>query len=251
MSVWVCCPSARPVADVNERFNKWRDMGYNVALWRDDLMAETPRADILAGGPYPGFYVASNCLIELALHDQSCDWVVCAGDDTDPDPTKRADEIARECSERFRISTGAFCGPEDDYEIMRPGTFGVMQPTGHRWGDKQGAYIDRVAGSPWISREFARRINGGRGPWWPEYFHMGGDEELQAVAMKLGVFWQRPDLTHFHQHWGLPAPGQTIGHKANMPKFLERANSPEHWRQYKALFTARKAAGFPGHEVIA
>lgn len=129
--------------------------------------------------------------------------------------------------------------------------FGVMQPTGDRWGDAQGAYIDRVAGSPWIGREFARRMYGGSGPYWPEYFHMGVDEELQAVATKLGVFWQRPDLTHYHAHWGRPRPGERMGQVDRMPAFLAEANSPEHWRKYKALFSKRQAAGFPGHEPIA
>jgi hypothetical protein len=231
------------VAEVNARMDKWRAMGYKIALWRDHFDQGIVADIIFAERGYPGFYVACNNLIlDCLIYNSDCDWMVCAGDDTDPDPTKTAGEIERECTEHF-------VNPHP--RKFNPGTFGVMQPTGHRWGDKQGAYIDRVAGSPWIGREFARRVNGGKGPWWPEYFHQFGDEELQAVATKLGVFWQRPDLTHFHQHWGLPLPGQTIGHKSSMPPFLAKANSPEHWRQYKALFEARKAAGFPGHEVIA
>ena len=44
-------------------------------------------------------------------------------------------------------------------------TFGVMQPTGDRWGERNGiATIDRIAGSPWMGREFCRRMYHGSGP---------------------------------------------------------------------------------------
>ncbi len=125
-----------------------------------------------------------------------------------------------------------------------------MQPTGDRWGDKNGAYIDRVAGSAWIGREFCRRAYGGKGPMWHEYFHMFNDQELQEVAIKLGVFWQRPDLIQLHRHWGR-GPENGIGSAAKMPEFLRTANGPDNWRRMKGIFEARKAAGFPGSEVIA
>lgn len=100
------------------------------------------------------------------------------------------------------------------------------------------AYIDRVAGSPWLGREWCERINGGQGPLWPEYTHMFVDEEVQAVAEKLGVFWQRPDLIHPHEHWGKTAQ--------RPPEFLREVNSPAHWKRYGDLFARRKAQGFPG-----
>lgn len=155
-------------------------------------------------------------------------------------------------------------------------TFGVMQATGDRWGHDRnthtpqltkdgrcsqcghpkdhyrhmmGAYIDRVAGSPWMGREFCLRANHGKGPLWPGYYHMGCDEELQAVATRLGVFWQRPDLIHLHQHWGRGV-GDAMGLTANMPDFLKRANSREEWAKYKELFLEREAAGFPGSEPL-
>jgi len=129
-----------------------------------------------------------------------------------------------------------------------------MQPTGDRWGEGQGGFadapIDRVADSPWISREFARRMYGGTGPYWHEYRHQFVDEELQNVALKLGVFWQRPDLTQRHNHWGRPRDGEIMAPSSRMPAFLAEANSAEHWRKYKGIFEARRAAGFPGHEPI-
>lgn len=264
MSVWLCCPSARPVAEVNARMQKWRDMGYKIALWRDTTTGEYPECDrLIISSQWPGVYVAWNTLVANVFRTQpDCDWVVCAGDDTDPDPTKRADDIAAECSHLFGAQQMRFVqsvrflegGAQEDTPPTYHSTFGVMQPTGDRWGEDEAmarhmwpdapAYIDRICGSPWIGREFARRVNGGRGPWWPEYRHMHGDEELQAVAKSLGVLWQRPDLTHHHDHCRRDGVART-------PEFLVEAYGPEHWAKYSKLFAERKAAGFPGHEVIA
>lgn len=243
--VWLCIPSARPSAEVAARMAKWTDRGYLIALHRDGP-DDTNRLKyhLCMSSPYPGYALAVNRLIQQVMRcDLHADWFVTGGDDVDPDPTKTADEIASEC-------TDSFCSRITGLHDHRMDTFGVMQPTGDRWGDRQGAYIDRVAGSPWIGREFARRAYGGNGPYWPEYTHMGVDEELQAVATKLGVFWQRPDLIHMHDHWGRPRPGELIGQRSRMPAFLEEANSPAEWRRYKELFAARAAAGFPGSEVI-
>ncbi len=254
-NVWLCIPSARPATEVAARMSKWRDQGYKIALWRDHLSDGTggpPLLDVaihIAVGEYPGYAAAVNRLIsEVAKRDTSSDWFVTGGDDVDPDPTKTAYQIAHECTRYFLDLHEKHCaGCTIDANLVA--TFGVMQPTGDRWGDRQGAYIDRVAGSPWIGREFARRTYQGNGPYWPEYTHMGVDEELQAVATKLGVFWQRPDLTHYHDHWGRPRPGEPMGQRSRMPAFLDEANSPAEWRRYKELFAARAAAGFPGSEV--
>jgi hypothetical protein len=73
---------------------------------------------------------------------------------------------------------------------------------------------------------------------------MFADEELQNVAQKMGVLWQRPDLIHFHQHPTLEGPmkAQSI--------WQRKIYSSEHWQASKALFDSRKAAGFPGSEPI-
>ena len=164
---------------------------------------------------------------------KECDWLVIGADDLLPDPLKTADEIARELSD------------------WRADTFGVCQPTGDlSFGDATGPYAERVAGSPFVGRQFCERINQGKGPLREEYFHMGADEELQAVATKLGMFWQRRDLTHEHRHWGRPRPGEKYGQRSRMPAFLERANSPTEWAKYKRIFAERKAKGFPGSEPL-
>lgn len=268
MSVWMLCPSARPVEEAETCFARWRALGYKLAVFRE-LVRGPVTADLLVKTlPYPGYALAQNTLCALVLaEDSTAEWLVCAADDVHPDPTYEPEEIALQCVHHFLGDT-----------------FGVMQPTGDRWGEcpasechdfiprppgspmpdrctlcgrteddafhQGGAYIDRVAGSPWIGREFARRMYGGKGPYWPGYTHMGVDEELRAVALLHGVYWPRRDLMHFHAHWGRPRAGERIGRADRMPEFLRTANSGEEWNRYKRLFAERKAAGFPGSEPL-
>jgi hypothetical protein len=278
-SAWLCIPSARPPAERDPILKLWRDRGYKIALQCDGSLDlyENEYGDVVFQRTYQGYAEAVNYLSKAVLETTpEAQWIVCAGDDTEPDRNHTAEEIAAQCTAHFRK---LHYGNESHHapEVGPLATFGVMQPTGDRWGEHRnthtftpraggrpeiqlcsqcgrvkdnsihmvGAYIDRVAGSPWIGREFALRANQGRGPLWPEYFHMGCDEELQTVATRLGVFWQRPDLIHLHNHWGREA-----GNAANMPAFLKRANSAEEWNKYKALFAERQAAGFPGSEPL-
>ena len=264
MSVWVVCPSARKPEELAVWSSAWHIKGYKIALWRDLNDSSGQFADITQWSAvrqpepgYPGYAIAVNFLVELLLgFDETFEWAVIAGDDIFPDPNKSAEEIAVECSEHFAgYKLGAAVHLED---YARHATFGVMQPTGDRFGEERnakdpamrGAYIDRVCGSAWVGREFCARINRGRGPLWPEYTHQFVDEELQNIALKYGVLWQRRDLTHYHDHWGRPKQGQTMGDMRNMPEFLKEANSQEHWRKYRNLFETRRNAGFPGSEPI-
>lgn len=243
MSVYLCIPSARPDGGT---VPKWSAAGYKTALWRDP---DSPLIDsnITIRAQYRGYAIACNTLIKLVLDsDPTCDWVICGGDDVLPDPNHTPAWIASKCEEYF-ADIAVVRG--DDPGPAHASSFGVMQPTGDRWGANElgpwprgSAYIDRVCGSPWIGREFCRRVNGGIGPWWPEYQHMFVDQELQAVAQRLGVLWQRPDLTHMHQHWGRE------GDRRAMPEFLREVSGPVHWQEAKALFESRKAGGFIGSE---
>lgn len=233
-SVWVTVPSKRPPEHLAKWAAAWRGQGYSIAVWRDSpLGIDLSIADWWDGCiPYPGYSVATNRLIQHVIKDRGAQWCIIGGDDVYPDPDHTADEIAAQCEAHFG------------------GTFGVLQCTGDRWGDDErsrdqygadrGAYIDRIAGSAWIGREFAQRVYQGRGPIWPEFWHMFGDEHLQCVAEKLGVFWQRRDLTQRHEHWAR-GDGRT---RDDMPEFLSKANSPEHWQESKAIFERLKAGGF-------
>lgn len=228
LSTWFCIPSKRPAAEVNATLNIWRAQGYKIAIWRD-AGDEEVICDLQLSGTYPGYPVAVNALCRSVIeHDTSAEWLVTGGDDTEPDPNKRADEIAAECTAHFG------------------GTFGVVQPTGDRWA---GGQIDRICGSPFMGREWCERAHGGSGPLWYEYWHMFVDEDLHNVARKLGVLWQRRDLTHKHNHFcRVENEVDWVKGRAEMPAFLREANSPEHWNKYKALFERRRREGFPGHE---
>lgn len=279
MSAWLVLPSKRPPEEVEPILELWRKQGYRVAVQRDPSDVGVLHANIIFKRPYAGYAEAVNYLSgQVLMMEPDAEWIVCAGDDTQPDAAHSADEIRWDCN-RYFMNLWHERPDCPDKGAIASRTFGVMQPTGDRWGDHQnththtahrdgsgrcnqcghpkdhnrhqhGAYIDRVAGSPWMGREFCLRVNQGRGPLWPEYFHMGCDEELQAVATRLGVFWQRPDLIHLHKHWGRGEGGKMVDANT-MPDFLKRANSLEEWQRYKALFAQREAAGFPGSEPLA
>lgn len=262
MSTWIVMPSKRQVAEAEKVLTAWRTMGYKIALWRD--WNDEPIAhlcDIVRPGEYPGYARAVNALAAEVLDvDPLCDWVVAAGDDTLPDPNKSADEIAAECSDHYSDLHHQFAEyepPEHAEAGTHPftafartltgeqmQTFGVMQPTGDPWSDRRGKLIDRIAGSPWLGREWCLRANQGKGPLWPGFFHMWADECLQIVALQLGVFWQRPDLCHHHDHWGRPREGERIGRADRMPAFLARANSKEQTDLDFAEFNRLKTGGF-------
>jgi hypothetical protein len=227
MSVWITIPSKKPAPEAQAVIDRWRARGYRVAIWRDSGDAPVD-CDLLLTGEYPGYARAVNALALEAVK-RGAQWCIVAGDDIDPDPTHDPAEIARECVEHYG------------------GTFGVCQPTGDRWGADRNdpnfcgsAYIDRVAGSAWCGAEFCRRMYGGAGPLCVEYWHMYVDQCLQEVATMMDVFWQRPDLTQRHNHWG-----RTTG---RMPEYLKRANVE--FAEAGLLFARQKAAGFPGHEPI-
>lgn len=262
MSVWLTIPSARPTVEADRVLMQWRERGYKIALWRDAPPIPTA-ADYVEVDKYPGYAAAVNFLIRrVMVTDPAAEWFVAAGDDTLPDPSKTAEEIARQCS--FHFSEVAAAYRERAEGGVRGGlagrewssTFGVMQPTGDRWHEGVGGFhnapIDRVAGSAWYGREYCRRMYQGDGPLFRGYQHMFVDEEAQAVAEKMGVFWQRRDLTQKHLHWGRGATDKAVIElkPGTIPPHLEKWNTSQHWNEAKALFQSRKAAGFPGHEPI-
>jgi hypothetical protein len=233
MSVWYAIPSARSQEESTVR--EWTRRGYRTAVWNDPPLDKPKTIEwevandngwIRINAPYRGYAVAVNGLVEMILReDPEAEWIVTGGDDISPD-VRDPQEIAAECTAHFG------------------GTFGVMQPTGDRWGADPAnpnyigtAYADRVCGSPWMGREWCRRAHGGLGPLWHEFTHMFVDEALQEAAVRAGVLWQRPDLTHMHHHW---ARSRT---RPEVPVFLQEANSQPHWRKYKALLDQLKKQG--------
>lgn len=255
MSVWLCIPSKRSPAEAEPVLQLWRERGYKIALWLDCGSPLIEADFVEVSDHYPGYGAAVNYLARRVIALNGAEWIVTGGDDVEPDLAHSAEEIALQARAYF-----ASLHFEDDGRLPKEtdltmATFGVMQPTGDRWGDEEWsrqrwpdapAYIDRICGSAWYGREYCRRMYGGRGPLCDDYLHMYVDEEAQEVAKRMGVLWQRRDLTQLHRHWGRK-PGATA---ADVPEFLKHANSEAEWQRAKAIFDTRKANGFPGHEPI-
>ncbi len=189
----------------------WRAMGYLTAAAIDPGAPSLDADLVLPLDEYRGYADACNCLTAV-LSD--ADVIVFGGDDVFPDPSKDADEIAREFRDYF------------------PDLCGVMQPT----GDPFGAHHE-CCQSPWVGRGFIERTYGGNGPFWPGYLHFYADTELHDVAARMGRLWKRSDIVQFHDNW------QRSGNRPR-PPYLEKAASDN--ANAKRLFTQRKAAGFPG-----
>ena len=231
-SVWYATPSARKNGGTHPI---WKRQGYKTAIYIDTGAPVPDCADIIIQGEYEGYPKAVNSLCRLILAQYpSTLIIVTGGDDMTPDPNRHPLDIQHEFLDYFQ------------------GTFGVMQPTGDRWmTDSHGkSASERICGSPWMGKEFIQRMYGGKGPICEEYYHFFEDEELQEVTLKLGVLWQRPDLTHYHDHWlrSPQSPGNCSHPRPVRPDFLNDAKLD--WPNAQQLFRTRKAAGFPGHEPL-
>lgn len=243
MSIWVVMPSCRPVTEAEDCLSRWRGLGYKIAVMRQGDPVE---ADFhLKVWGYWGWAKAINFLAgQVLLADSSASWIVAAADDYWPDPDHSPEEIAFQCEAESLTRFG----------FHHPNRL-VMQCTGDRWGDNEssratfgenrGAEIDRIAGSPWMGREWCQRAYQGKGPMPDCYHHLYIDEELQEVATRLGVFWQRRDLIQFHNH-----PCRKEGYEVYGKGHLAPLYSPEAWTKERTLFESRKAAGFPGSEPL-
>jgi hypothetical protein len=221
--VWLTIPSAKPAAECNAALDLWRNRGYRIAVFRD-AGAKPVNTDLLIFGQYPGYYRAVNALCHAVLAiDHEAEYCVAAGDDMEPDPRETPWAIAEQCSRHFG------------------GTLGIMQPTGDDWTDSLGVIAERICGSPWLGADWIRRGLSGRGPTPETYFHMHGDEFLYNVAKKLGILWQRSDLSHRHNHWSR--------NSVPRPAYLEKASAE--WEASKARFERDRASGFPGCEPLA
>jgi len=210
--VAVCFPSCNPerAATATER---WLAQGYEARIFVETGFAPYPAGAILTiADASPGYFAACNVLARAAI-EHGCDVVVCIGDDMDPDPYKLGPEIAAEYMEHF------------------PDGFGVMQPIG---SGEPG--VDVICGSPWFGRGWVERAYGSLGPLWSGYHQFFGDQELAVVAKRLGVLWQRSDLSQHHHHWLFPGgPQKTDYQKAN----------DRWWKPDEKLYRERAKANFP------
>ena len=214
--VWLCMPVVNEEM-CNSHVPMWKDQGYKIALWQDNAYFDVPSADIVINPTkhYPGYANTVNFLVKNIIPND-CGLVVFAGEDMLPDQNHKANEISDIFFDKF----------EDGY--------GVMQPIGD---DLPGT--ERICGSPFVGKPFARNWNMGMGALWPGYNHYFADEELFTLTKSAGLLFQNPDLTHYHDHW------TRTGVKPEHHKPLQRR-----WEHDKALFHFRKEKGFPGCEPL-
>lgn len=256
MSVYFCIPSCRPRPEAEECLRRWKSLGYKIAILRQGELLDPDLVDLqIPTGEYLGWPTSTNLLCKAVLRkDINMHFCVGGGDDYWPVPDISPNSIAPVLLEHFYSK----CLHKVGYAVPRhaASTFGVMQPTGDRWGDNEssratygqdrGAIIDRVAGSPWMGREWIERSYQGNGPMFSGYHHLYADEELCEVAERFGVYWRRPDLVQYHNH---PSRGEK-GFQACNEGHLAPLYSAEAWVRERAIFDDRKAKGFPGSDPI-
>lgn len=187
---------------------KWKDQGYDTAVLIEMDHTFSNVDHKLVNTTWQGFPVAVNRACHT-FKDQY-EVIVIIGDDILPDPNHRANDILEAFLAHFH------------------GSYGIMQPT----GDKFGCY-DIACISPWIGSDY---IDTRPGPYHTGYYHYYSDAELQDVATMYGCFQQRDDLIQYHDHWSR--------NKLQRPKYLEPALG--HYPLDKQLYHTRKRNNFPG-----
>lgn len=212
--VWFAIPSASP-EKCRRVLPMWKAKGYKTAVLQNFRRGEIPADIAVWYDSYPGWAGSVNILCREIV-PKSCPIIVTGGDDMLPDPTHSADELASQFLERF------------------PDTFGVMQPHGDEF------MIARMyCGSPFIGRAWFDTMYGGTGPMCADYRHNWADNELYWLAKGMGALWERPDLSHFHEHFT-----------------REGGGAPDYWKQNVQakilddcrLYINRSWSRFPGHE---
>lgn len=214
--VWFAIPSANP-ANCRKVLPVWRERGYKVAVLQNWERGEIPADIAVWSDTYPGWAGSINVLCRDVVPKDAA-IVVSGGDDMLPEPGKTAGELAEEFCERF------------------PDGFGVMQPHGDEFMAAR-----RYCGSPWLGRRWIQTMYGGTGPMHGGYRHNWADHELFWVAKGLGALWERPDLSHHHEHFTRAG--------AEKPAYWRAAVEARDLEDCR-LYIDRSWSRFPGHEPV-
>jgi len=212
-NVWMLAPSIR--LDADDVFARWTCAGYHVAAFIDPGTRVPKNCSLAIEDRYEGYAKSINRLWREVT--DVADIIIAGSDDLYPCADKSAQDLAADFFARF------------------PDGFGVMHLA--KYDLSQGQSTDHC----WMGADYARRINRGAGPYWPDYYHFFDDTEAGEVADRLTVLWRRRDLGQRHAHWSLSTN--------QPPPHLGKAQSQ--WAISKALFEQRKHAGYPGHEPFA
>ena len=205
MRLGVVWPTVRPLVAV-ETVSRWRDCGYFPLLMMNREVNQRAFKDlcgIIVKDVYEGYFRECNLLCGL-MFKAGADVVVCAGDYVLPDPNIKADDIALKFGEKLIHSVG-----QPFHERREP-----------CW-------------SPWVGRAFWASTYGGNGPFHFEYFQYAAGRELEAVAKKIGNYWET-DVIHQHQR---ECPAKDYYREHNLKEYREKD---------LALFRFREENGFEG-----
>jgi hypothetical protein len=214
--VWYAIPSASPER-CRQTLPRWRAQGYKIAVLQNVERGEIPADLAVWANAYPGWAESINILTRTVV-PRTAALVVSGGCDMLPDPNHDAQSLAGDFFRRF------------------PDGFGVMQPHGDEFRNAR-----HYCGSPFLGRGWIDTMYQGHGPMCGAYRHNWADLELYWVAKGLGALWERPDLTHWHEHLDRA--------RAVTPGWWTR-NVQSHDRHDVELYLRRAGANFPGHEPV-
>ena len=223
MNHYAVFPSAkegRAVAAVDA----WKAKGYKTLVYMDSPSLKC-NADVVsygAGCEYPGYYRLIGTLARQAFA-HGADVVTCMGDDMLP-PEQGAEWVALDYLARFPTGLGIYQGCGDEQGKDETGTPAAA----------------RICGSPTFGIEWSNRAYKGAGAFCDVYGSYYGDEDLFNVARRLGLLWLEPQVTILHLHW-------SFGHM-QIQEYHQR--NQRGWERDQRIFFTRKAAGFPGSELL-
>lgn len=220
--VWLALPSAN-IGMAQKTFPEWKRRGYKIAIICPDNLYKQyiPLVDIIIkeseNNGYNGWPKSVNIISKKLL---DMDIIIAAGDDMYPDRNHDAKELREQFVKHF------------------DGTFGVMQPTGDKFGSLACPECEQICGSAWLGKDFRNKINKGNGPMWEEYWHMYADTELHQVAKKYNCLWIREDLNQYHEH--------RLRGKHNFRPTIQVGNT----KKAKDIYDTRKLNNFPNTEIL-
>lgn len=207
-----------------EAVDAWRAKGYKTLVYMDAPNLRC-NADIViygAGCAYPGYYRLIGTLARQAF-DKGADVVTCIGDDMLP-PEQGAEWVAEDYFKRYKTGLGVYQGCGDEQGKDETGTPAAA----------------RICGSPTFGKDWSNRAYKGAGAFCDIYGSYYGDEDLFNVARKLGLLWLEPSVTIKHLHWSWGWTQIQDYHQRNQ----------RGWEQDQRIFFTRRAAGFPGSELL-
>lgn len=212
MKISVVWPTIRPQVAI-ETVHHWKKMGYLPLLMMNkeaDHRKFKDTAGVIVKDTYEGYFRECNLLAGICF-ENGAEVVVFAGDYIFPDPNIHASEVK---GEKYIHSVGQPC-----YERHEP-----------CW-------------SPWVGRAFWNSTYHRKGPFHYEYFQFHGGRELEAVAKKIGNFWETDVI---HQHMRVrPELDKDFHRKHNINEYQEKdyvkfkerekENFPGAWRDDKLI----------------